>query len=522
MSKSPSSFEATSAAIYCRVSSDLSDVENSISAQLAECKMYCEKHGYSVADEHVFIEPEAISAKDDRRPSFISMMQLATQKDPPFKVIVVVNKARFMRNAEKAIVYRGMLRQNGVRLISVKEPTDDSPTGRLIEGVLDSVSEYQREYLAIETKRGMDQNARDGYSIGGRLYGYTRQVDKVVARGHVSSTKVKWVPDPVQASIVRRIFELYVAGDGYKKIADTLNTEGVPSPTGRTWHQATLRPILMNEAYLGRRIANRRFERGSGRRWQTRPRDEWIITENAHEPIVSEELFERAQAQRIQRASGSRGATSRRPYILTGLLHCSTCGTRMWGNTTTKNKDGQRLQYRHYRCRGSEACICKASVTDAAMLEANVLKALGSELAKPEILQEVAASPSPRPIDDKSELQLAQDELAAVRRKIGNLVTALEDLGSPDPDVKQRLKQLRRREEELQSHMNVLLKKKRRVLKKAIRLTDLTAIGDAIAHLDIAERKELLQLLVNRIDVDTKQKRVSITLTNSVVSQTSI
>lgn len=504
--------KSITAAVYARVSSELSDVENSIAAQLSECKAYCAKQGWELPEEFVFVEPEAVSARDENRPAFAQMMGLAKTSPPPFQIIVVLNRARFMRHYERAVVYRGMLRRNGVRLASVKEPVDDNPTGRLIEAILDSVNEYQREYLAIETVRGLLQNARDGYSLGSLAYGYRRKIAKMVKRGHLESAKVLWEPEPEEAAVVRRIFDLYVNGYGYKTIATTLNADGIPAPEGGLWFPGTVGDMLQNEAYLGRRIGGRHMDRKSGKRWQHRPREEWVITDGAHEPIVDVATFEKAQAIRMERGEGRRAQTSRSDYLLSGLMTCAKCGSSVWGSSAgRRTADGSKTKYRTYRCRGASAGICRHTTADAPRVERAVLEKVSSALADPAILARVIAVPDERE-PAKPERDERRAELAQINRKVTNLLQLAEM--EPDPGIIGRLRELRARQSELQAAMAAEVKQARRAVQVQLDLDHLRNIGAAVSSLEASKRKELLGMLIDGITVDLSEKVATMRLLN--------
>jgi len=87
---------------------------------------------------------------------------IAQAKAHEFDVIVVHELDRFARNREDAVVYKGLLRSQGVRVLSVTEPLDDGPMGTLVEGMLETVAEWYSLNLAQETKKGKRQRATNG------------------------------------------------------------------------------------------------------------------------------------------------------------------------------------------------------------------------------------------------------------------------------------------------------------------------------------------------------------------------
>src|SRR3990172_4028808 len=120
-------------ALYARVSSEKqAEKDLSISSQLKALRAYAEKQGWLVYRE--FID-EAESARSADRPAFQEMIALTKSKEKSFDAILVWKLSRFARNREDSIIYKSLLRKRGIQVVSVSEPTDDSPVGRLLEGM---------------------------------------------------------------------------------------------------------------------------------------------------------------------------------------------------------------------------------------------------------------------------------------------------------------------------------------------------------------------------------------------------
>ena len=144
--------DPTPAALYARVSSDRQDVDLSVSAQLRALRDYAEKNGYLVAREYV---DEAESGRVADRPQFRKMLDAAERPDAPFREILVWKFSRFTRKREHAVAFKAMLRRRGVRVVSITEHADDSPTGKLMEAIIESVDEFYSENLipAVQSRQ---------------------------------------------------------------------------------------------------------------------------------------------------------------------------------------------------------------------------------------------------------------------------------------------------------------------------------------------------------------------------------
>ena len=136
-------------ALYARVSSDKQDTALSISAQLRALREYAVRYGYHGVREFV---DEAESGRTVARPAFKEMIALARTKHPSFKAILVWKLNRFSRSRADSITYKTLLRNKGIEVMSINEPVDDSPTGRLLEGVIESIDEFYSANLGQDIR----------------------------------------------------------------------------------------------------------------------------------------------------------------------------------------------------------------------------------------------------------------------------------------------------------------------------------------------------------------------------------
>ena len=191
------------AALYARVSSDKQDVDLSITAQLKALREYAKNNGYLIV--HEFVD-EAETGRTTARPAFREMISLARNPEKPLDSILVWKYSRFARSREDSIVYKAMLRKNGVQVISINEPFDDTPTGRLLEAIIESLDEFYSDNLGEEVTRGLRESASRGFYLSSRPpYGF-RKIR--VKEGEKEHTKLDI--DPEQAGVIKdlqRCFE---------------------------------------------------------------------------------------------------------------------------------------------------------------------------------------------------------------------------------------------------------------------------------------------------------------------------
>ncbi|MCE2457133.1 MAG: recombinase family protein [Dehalococcoidia bacterium] len=151
---------------------DRQDVDLSVSAQLRALREYAEKNDYLVASEYV---DEAESGRIADRPQFRKMLDEASKSEAPFREILVWKFSRFTRKREHTVAFKSMLRRRGVRVVSFTEQADDTPTGKLLEAIIESVDEFYSENLAQEVTRGVREAVSRGFWVNSSVpYGYRR------------------------------------------------------------------------------------------------------------------------------------------------------------------------------------------------------------------------------------------------------------------------------------------------------------------------------------------------------------
>lgn len=190
---------------------------------------------------------------DDSRPEFQRMIERACDDDHPFEVIVVHSFSRFFRDAFGLEMYIRKLAKHGVRLISITQELGDDPARVMMRQVIALFDEYQSRENAKHVLRAMKENARQGFYNGSRLpLGFT--LEEVEKRGH--RTKKRIVVDPVEAEIVRLMFDLYAYGDGksgpmgIKEITKRLNAAGHRTRMGSRFGVGPVHCILTNPVYV--------------------------------------------------------------------------------------------------------------------------------------------------------------------------------------------------------------------------------------------------------------------------------
>ncbi len=486
----------TPAALYARVSSDRQDVDLSVSAQLRALRDYAERNGYIVAREYV---DEAESGRVADRPEFRKMLDEAGRPNAPFNEILVWKFSRFTRKREHAVAFKSMLRRRGIRVVSITEHADDSPTGKLMEAIIESVDEFYSENLAQEVMRGTREAASRGFWVTPHApNGYN-----IVHLADGPKKRPKLALDPPADAIVRRMYLLAGQGKSTLDIAKMFNQEGIASPKGKKWLKTTIYRTLTNEVYTGTLL------------WGVTAKDKLppIRVENAFPAIVSKEEYDRvARVMRANAPDKQHPQRTASPYLLSGLAKCAECGKALIG------QEAKSGQYAYYVChsllkRGKGTCDTprlsarRFERTIIDQIRVNVLTQSNMktlvELVNEE-LDEVFQ-------EQKERLEAMEEELLEVRRRMDRLWYAVETTDLEINDIIPRLREHQERQEKLEvaaEEAKAALSNRPARLEDAKIAAYAREMSDFLMESELTETKSFIRSFVKEIAVAPGQATV--------------
>lgn len=298
---------------YTRVSSEEQMTGYSTDAQVEAIKRWAEAEGHQVVS--IYIEP-GLSAKSDNRPMFQEAVKAVLSGQA--EALVVHKFDRFARNVLDSRLYKQMLRANGNDIISVTEPIDPTPSGQLMEGVLELFAEYYIVNLGAEVRKGQLAAARAGNWPGRNApAGYRR----------VRQGKSSWIEVSKMGPMITQAFNEFATGnytlEGWADEAYARGYRGQRS--GKRIAPSVWGKIFRNEFYIGVIV-------WGGQRFQ-----------GQHEPLVDHGTFRAVQAV-LDGRGGQDRKRQRHRYLLKGLLFSTVHQTTMTGNTV-KNRHGKRYCY---------------------------------------------------------------------------------------------------------------------------------------------------------------------------------
>ncbi len=488
------------AVVYARVSTQRqADEELPIAGQIERCKSKAADLGAEVV--HVFSD-EGISGQGDNRPAF----QQAIAYCETFGVdyFVTWSTSRFARNHIDAGMYKRRLDRAGTSIVYITTNIDRSSNeGWILESVLELFDELYSRQVATDTLRSMIKNARDGYWNGGNPpFGFSPIADAK------NSRRRRLQPDPSEAPIVQRIFDLRLQGYGTKTIATLLNREGFTN-RGKPWQKNMIRSLLQNDAVAGRIVFGRK-DRKTGKQ---RPRNDWIIVES-HEAVVPIEKWDAVQ-QLLNDTDGRAGGTPRSDFVFSGILRCGQCGGSMQAETAR----GRSKSYHYYNCRTFQTGMgCASRRINAPALDRFLIDELVSAIFTKEsltnLVNELKQTHGDWARKQKQRRQAIAIELTTTRAKITKLYEILELHGKDAPnlgDLTGRLRQHTAKTKQLEQQLADLdVDRPAEVEISAAEVEDLSQVLRELVH-SSAEAKTLrafFSTFIEAVHLDGGQVRV--------------
>ena len=357
------------AGIYVRLSQEDMRAGESLSIEHQKLILtkYVREQGWNLVDTYV---DDGFSGTDFNRPSVQRL--LSDAQTGRINLIICKDLSRFGRNYIEVGQYIDYIFPlHNIRFIALNDNVDtanrDSNAMEMMP-VINLFNEWHASSTSKKIKAVNLANAKAGkYTCANAAYGYTKADDE----------KHTPIIDPEAAEVVRRIFKLRSQGMSPRAIGDQLNAENIPIPsdyrcqkkgivntkyTRHLWTQVQIRQILDNPIYLGK-LAMMRVTSVSYKNHKKVRKDpsEWVVTEDTHEAIISQELWDKVREAEKAVSHGKRdGKGVTQP--LSGMLFCPDCGYKMKGAGRKRTlKSGELIRECYYNCssyalHGKELC----------------------------------------------------------------------------------------------------------------------------------------------------------------------
>lgn len=430
-------------------------------------------------------------------------------------ILVVKDFSRFSRRNSRGLVELEDLRDAGARIISIGDgidfPNDDDWLKIQFQFLINEmpVTDTSKKVKSVIRRR-----QEDGKWICAAPYGY------------IVNKKQQFEVVPVEADIVRRIYRMYIDGWGYKKIANSLTDEGIPTPrmaererkiaegedyrrsVKSAWSIATVQGILDNDFYIGTLRQGKYTRAKINGRDILRDEVEQIVIENHHQPIMDYRTFAAVRALREKRAKYNYRGVKINENVYSGFLECGDCGAPMFALGRRDLKPAYTCGTYHRR--GTAGCtthhirvdkldeLVKLYVKKVRDNSAEMLEKLNAELARePEDVAETERSAA----NLEDVLLDAQEELKATKRqRVRDIMRHPENEAVLEATYDELEADLMRKIEGLQSQIEHVTDRRNTIIRaNRAAKTAMEVFDDIITkpHLE----KQDLELIIERIRV---------------------
>lgn len=499
---------------YCRISVDeeLDRDNTSIENQKAIIRDFV-GHKFPGAELVFFEDRDRSGYTFEQREGYQAMRRelMAHRLD----ILVIKDFSRFSRRNSRGLVELEDLRDAGARIISIGDtidfPNDDDWLKIQFQFLINEmpVTDTSKKVKSVIRRR-----QEDGKWICAAPYGY------------IVNKKQQFEVVPVEAEIVRRIYRLYIDGWGYKKIANTLTDEGIPTPrmaererkiaegeeyrrsVKSAWSIATVQGILDNDFYIGTLRQGKYTRAKINGRDILRDEVEQIVIENHHQPIMDYRTFAAVRALREKRAKYNYRGVKINENVYSGFLECGDCGAPMFALSRRDLKPAYTCGTYHRR--GTAGCtthhirvdkldeLVKLYVKKVRDNSAEMLAKLNAELARePEDVAETERSAA----NLEDVLLDAQEELKATKRqRVRDIMRHPENEAMLEETYDELEADLMRRIDGLQSQLERVTDKRNTIIRANRAAKTAMEVFDDIIRKPHLEKQDL-ELIIDRIFV---------------------
>lgn len=318
-------------AAYCRVSTDHEDQANSFESQQRYFRQYIERNPDWELYE-IFAD-EGISGTNTKK------RMIACAKEGDFDLIITKEISRFARNTLDSIYYTRDLKKHGVGVIFMNDNINTlDGDAELRLAIMSSIAQEESRKTSERVKWGQKRRMEQGVVFGRSMLGYDVKDGKMTVNED-------------GAKIVRLIFHKFAnENKGTHVIARELREAGITPMRVKEWSNTVILRVIRNEKYCGDLVQKKTFTPDflSHEKKYNRGEEEFVIIKDHHEPIVSRELFEKANRILDEKSLTQEGkAKHSNRYPFSGKIKCGCCGSSYVARYKNR-KNGTR--YKAWRC----------------------------------------------------------------------------------------------------------------------------------------------------------------------------
>lgn len=301
-----------------RVSSREQEREGfSLDVQVDALRLYAERNNGEIIR---FFRIAETASKHDERTTFKELLAYAKANSHRLDGLLFYKVDRAARNLFDYVELERLESESGIQFISVSQPTENTPAGRMQRRVLASMASFYTEQQSLDVREGLARRVQSGLFVSKSPFGY-RNI-RINGRSIVEI-------NPESAAVVRRAFELYAHHNHtLDTLGEALLAEGVLyCPSMPKFTRSKLHTLLTDRSYIG----------------EVRHKGQWLP--GTHDPIV-----DRATWDRVQKLLGQGLYRSHQMTYASELIECGHCGCPITGESKTKKTKSGDREYVYYRC----------------------------------------------------------------------------------------------------------------------------------------------------------------------------
>jgi site-specific DNA recombinase len=503
-------------ALYARVSTARQQQTQTIEQQMERLQTHVAKQpNWHLSEAHIYRD-DGYSGAHLNRPGLDRLRDHAAFGE--FELVLLTAPDRLARKYVHQVLIMEELHAVGCQVEFLERPMNDDPNDQLLLQIRGAVAEYERTLIADRMRRGRQAKLRSGC-----LLPWTRAPFGYILDAEHPRDPSQLRIDPAKRAVVEQIFAWYIQPEerlSLYAVAKQLSEDHIVTPSGgRRWNVATVRGILCNPVYTGTAYSGRThwvsaqrrksalLPVGPGDSHRHTPPEEWIPI--AVPAMIPQETFDLAQARLKQNQQMARRNNDTYDYLLRGLISCAQCHLACRGVTIHPG-------YQYYVCRGHTDALraakgerCTARYTPATALDELVWQDLCRILRDPtlithELERAQAGEWLPQALQARRRtLQQALAQLARQQERLLEVYLA-EIIGRDEFE--------RKHQELVQSHHG-LAQQLRQVEAQGQRQTEVAQLAShsetfcqslqpALEQMDFAQRRQLVELLIDRVIVD--------------------
>ena len=511
---------------YCRISVDVeADRDNtSIENQKSIISDYVEKH-FPGSELTFYVDRDRSGYTFEQRESYQQMRPRLMLGD--YDILIVKDLSRFSRRNSRGLVELEDLRDAGVRIIAIGDsidyPTHDDWTNIRLRFLL---NEMPVTDSSQKVKSVIQRRQQDGKWVCSVPYGY-------VITNHKTMT---YEVDEAAAAVVRKIFDLYNEGWGYKRIANYLTDQGIPTPrmtekarieadgtpcklkARPEWSIITVSGILQNDFYIGTLRQGKYRRRGINGKDFKQKDDDHIVFEKHHEAIVDYRTFAYTQEQMKKRTTSAYRGVGKYHNPYSGFLYCGDCGSPMFAMSRADLAPAYTCG--SYHRRGRKGCTAHHTRMDLldALLKKYILRIKQNSAFMLETLDKAVAQEQETIEQGETTLALLERQIEQVKehrklltkQKLAELMRKpeQEDIINETYDELEaedlaKLKGLQNQLELFADHRNNVIRVNR-LARTALEIFDSILAKDRLDKKDLEFLIERITVYEDRIDIQLK------------------